>query len=446
MGHRLAIEQSADQHGGLVEPLEPLAEPRCRSQGRTHRARARTSRRRDRGRAAGGQVIDASSRAWRSAPGSGTCWRRPAGPSRTRRSGQRVRRASPSPRAWGRSGRPRRRAGGRRSTERIPAGALGGQAGVTQLRPAGPIDPERRAEPHRVLLGHRCRDSRIVRLWPTSPSFRPRCGTRSWPGTRPGDAPCHFARLTDPWAILVSEVMAQQTQAARAGEAWIRFMTRFPTVEAVADAPPAESCGHGMGSATTAGRWACSARRGGSLSRTAAGCLGPGGAAVAARRWALHGPGGRGAGIRAAGRCRRHERPAGPRPDRCRACRAERWRPRSSRTIADEVVARDRPGAWTHAVMDIGATLCRPRRPECADCPAWPWCRYAIERLTDARSSPQEPRPPPQALAAMGTGRPRKRRRRPSRRRRAGCVGGSSIASAGRRRWLDEDRGTDRRA
>ena len=30
--------------------------------------------------------------------------------------------------------------------ERIPAGRLGGEAGVAQVRPARPIDPERRAE------------------------------------------------------------------------------------------------------------------------------------------------------------------------------------------------------------------------------------------------------------------------------------------------------------
>jgi A/G-specific adenine glycosylase len=45
--------------------------------------------------------------------------------------------------------------------------------------------------------------------------------------------------------------------------------------------------------------------------------------------------------------------------------------------LADEVVPDDRPGEWTHAVMDVGATVCRPRRPGCADCPARPWCRYA---------------------------------------------------------------------
>ena len=48
-----------------------------------------------------------------------------------------------------------------------------------------------------------------------------------------------FRRTTDPWAILVSEVMAQQTQAARAAVAWTRFMAQFPTPAALAAASPA---------------------------------------------------------------------------------------------------------------------------------------------------------------------------------------------------------------
>ncbi|HEU5225931.1 MAG TPA: A/G-specific adenine glycosylase, partial [Actinomycetota bacterium] len=49
-----------------------------------------------------------------------------------------------------------------------------------------------------------------------------------------------FRATRDPYAILVSEAMAQQTQAARAGEAWTRFMTRFPTVDALAAARPSD--------------------------------------------------------------------------------------------------------------------------------------------------------------------------------------------------------------
>lgn len=43
-----------------------------------------------------------------------------------------------------------------------------------------------------------------------------------------------------PWAILLSEVMAQQTQADRAAEKWLEFLDRWPTPKAMADAPKAD--------------------------------------------------------------------------------------------------------------------------------------------------------------------------------------------------------------
>ena len=48
-----------------------------------------------------------------------------------------------------------------------------------------------------------------------------------------------FRRTADPWAVLVSEVIAQQTQAARAAEAWTRLIAQFPTPAALAAATPA---------------------------------------------------------------------------------------------------------------------------------------------------------------------------------------------------------------
>ena len=45
--------------------------------------------------------------------------------------------------------------------------------------------------------------------------------------------------------------------------------------------------------------------------------------------------------------------------------------------VADDAVPADRPGEWTHALMDVGAVLCRPRAPRCEACPARPWCRLA---------------------------------------------------------------------
>src|SRR5215211_6472168 len=44
----------------------------------------------------------------------------------------------------------------------------------------------------------------------------------------------------DPYRVLVAEVLAQQTQAERAAAAWPRFLERFPDVDALAGAAPAE--------------------------------------------------------------------------------------------------------------------------------------------------------------------------------------------------------------
>ena len=46
-----------------------------------------------------------------------------------------------------------------------------------------------------------------------------------------------WRRTSDPYAILVSEVMAQQTQVARVVPRWEEWMERWPTVEALAAAP-----------------------------------------------------------------------------------------------------------------------------------------------------------------------------------------------------------------
>ncbi|MGZ8584621.1 MAG: A/G-specific adenine glycosylase [Actinomycetota bacterium] len=65
--------------------------------------------------------------------------------------------------------------------------------------------------------------SDALRAW-----YRPRRRAYPWRGSG------------DPYAVLVSEVMLQQTQAARAVPVFERFLARFPTVEALASAPRSE--------------------------------------------------------------------------------------------------------------------------------------------------------------------------------------------------------------
>ena len=49
-----------------------------------------------------------------------------------------------------------------------------------------------------------------------------------------------WRQTRDPWAVLVCEVMAQQTQVARVAERWGPFVERFPTPAALAAEPSAE--------------------------------------------------------------------------------------------------------------------------------------------------------------------------------------------------------------
>jgi A/G-specific adenine glycosylase len=49
-----------------------------------------------------------------------------------------------------------------------------------------------------------------------------------------------WRRTRDPYAILVSEVMLQQTQAARVAPHFVAWLERWPTVEALAAAPTAD--------------------------------------------------------------------------------------------------------------------------------------------------------------------------------------------------------------
>lgn len=60
----------------------------------------------------------------------------------------------------------------------------------------------------------------------------------TWFATHGRDLPWRSTR--DPYAILVSEVMLQQTQVERVVPRYLAWLDRWPTVEALAAAPPSE--------------------------------------------------------------------------------------------------------------------------------------------------------------------------------------------------------------
>ena len=57
----------------------------------------------------------------------------------------------------------------------------------------------------------------------------------AWGAPRLRDLP--WRRTRDPWAVLVSEVMLQQTQVARVIPRWTAFLDRFPDAATCAAAP-----------------------------------------------------------------------------------------------------------------------------------------------------------------------------------------------------------------
>jgi A/G-specific adenine glycosylase len=44
------------------------------------------------------------------------------------------------------------------------------------------------------------------------------------------------------------------------------------------------------------------------------------------------------------------------------------------KALACDLVADDRPGDWAQALMDLGATVCKPKSPLCDRCPISAWC------------------------------------------------------------------------
>jgi A/G-specific adenine glycosylase len=57
--------------------------------------------------------------------------------------------------------------------------------------------------------------------------------------------------------------------------------------------------------------------------------------------------------------------------------------------FARRLVDGDRPGDWNQALMDLGATVCTPRRPECGLCPLARWCGAHAAGTEEDRPAPK---------------------------------------------------------
>lgn len=200
-----------------------------------------------------------------------------------------------------------------------------------------------------------------------------------------------FRRTSDPYAVLVSEVIAQQTQAERAAVRWERFIARFPTVETLAAASPADVLREWQGLGYD--------RRGLALWRAARLVRDEYGGRVPASIQALEALPGIGPYTARAVGAIAFGLPVGAVDVNVErvigriAGGAERL-PRSDvQAAADHIAETTDPATWTHAVMDFGATVCRPRNPRCDDCPVRAMCATAMAGTSTSVGSPRRTRP-----------------------------------------------------
>jgi A/G-specific adenine glycosylase len=181
----------------------------------------------------------------------------------------------------------------------------------------------------------------------------------------------------DPYRVWLSEIMLQQTTVAAVKPFYVRFLERFPTVEALAEAPTEAvmQAWAGLGYYSRARNLhACAKavveRHGGRFPPTEAELLKmPGiGAYTAAAVAAIA------FNERAAAVDGNVERVM------ARVFRIEEPLPKAKpqvRMLTEALVPPDRPGDFAQAVMDLGATICTPKRPACALCP---WMRPCAAR------------------------------------------------------------------
>jgi len=176
-----------------------------------------------------------------------------------------------------------------------------------------------------------------------------------------------WRQTRDPYAVLVSEVMLQQTQVSRVLPAYAAFLKRFPTLRSLSRAS--------LGEVLRAWRGLGYNRRARDLHRIAR--ANPAGlpASVDALD-ALPGVGGYTAGAVAcfASGARVAFADTNVRRVLGRIVLGRVVTEREAVAIDGELLPRD-AATWHHALMDLGATVCASRAPRCEACPVAALCR-----------------------------------------------------------------------
>lgn len=178
----------------------------------------------------------------------------------------------------------------------------------------------------------------------------------------------------DPYRVWLSEVMLQQTTTPHATPYFLAFTARWPTVADLAAAEDADV----MAAWAGLGYYA----RARNLLACARAVAGEHGGVFPDTEAALLALPGVGAYTAAAVAAIAFDRPANVVDGNVERVMARLFaveaplpaaRP-ELRRLAASLVADDRPGDWAQALMDLGATVCRPGKPLCERCPLTAGC------------------------------------------------------------------------
>lgn len=198
-----------------------------------------------------------------------------------------------------------------------------------------------------------------------------------------------FRGTKDPYLVLASETILQQTQISRGAPAWEAFVERFPTVESLAAATPADVLRAWAGLGYN--------RRALNLHRAARVVVGELGGRFPQDVDGLERLPGVGRYTARAVASIAYGQPVGAVDTNVRrvlgralAVDPQRVSAREMQGVADALVPSDRSADWTHGLMDVGSMLCRPQTPRCSDCPVRPFCRFAAGdwAAAESRSGP----------------------------------------------------------
>jgi len=191
-----------------------------------------------------------------------------------------------------------------------------------------------------------------------------------------------WRRTRDPYRVIVSEFMLQQTQVSRVLEYYPRFLERFPTVYKLAAAKPkaVRESWEGLG-------YYARARNLHALAKEVSGARGQ----VPDDPEELRKLPGVGRYTAGAVACFAYEKPV-PAVDTNVARVIERYfvgkreaksAKRDTRlwNIAAAIVPRNGQTAWrfNQAIMELGATVCVARKPRCPECPVRRGCKTAAQ-------------------------------------------------------------------